>query len=237
MGLYAATDPKLPELSPIWGLVALKSGILANIRFFGGYDSAGRDGLARHPRLPQRNNCPQDGVAAVVEYLVPSPDGRNLIPNELDKDPIGGIAREARADRAAASGDGKAAPGAEAKGGRPALRGLGKLQALLQAAVAYREQIASAAPALGLAAGLETKATPAGALDRASEAFRDKIFHILAQPGKADPKASGTETKASKFDQLRHQFAGAFQRVTESPDDATLPSFDCQRIFSLLGAA
>ena len=41
LGLYAATPKEHRDLSPFWGMVAIRSGILSNIRFYGGYGSTG----------------------------------------------------------------------------------------------------------------------------------------------------------------------------------------------------
>jgi hypothetical protein len=94
VGMFAATSPKQLNLSPLWGMVALKSGILRNIRFYGDYTSVPLERLPRHPGLPAAGNCPQDAIAAVIQYLFPSPDGINFVHNERSKDPIGQIALE-----------------------------------------------------------------------------------------------------------------------------------------------
>jgi hypothetical protein len=95
-GLYAQTNPDHLNLSPFWGMVALKSGILENIRFFGDYASTLQKDFPPHPSLAgsTRDNCPQDAVAAVVQFLFLSPDGANFVPNERKNDPIGDLARK-----------------------------------------------------------------------------------------------------------------------------------------------
>ena len=149
LGLYARSNPDHLELSPIWGMVALKSGVLANIRFFGWYGSREQAGLPRHPQLEARNNCPLDAVAGVVEYLFPSPDGFNLVHNEYRKDPIGQIAREAK--------EGKSPHG-----------GLKKILVLLNAITHYRATIRGNGAGAALdAASLDFRGAAYRILDRA----------------------------------------------------------------------
>ncbi|BDU72098.1 ankyrin repeat domain-containing protein [Mesoterricola silvestris] len=92
-GLYEQTDPGHRELSPLWGMVVARSGILRNLRFFGAYGPEPRTGLPRHPGLPGDRDHPQDPVAGVIQYLFPSPDGVNFVPNQRTKDPIGNLSR------------------------------------------------------------------------------------------------------------------------------------------------
>ena len=103
VGVYADTNPEHRNLSPLWGMVALRSGVLANIRFFGAYSSVPREHL---PPLGPQYECPQDAVCAVMEYLFPSPDGINFVHNELTKDPIGQIAFENKENRKRGGGPG-----------------------------------------------------------------------------------------------------------------------------------
>ena len=51
VGVYAHTRPERLAQSPFWGMAALKSGVLANIRFFGAYGSTPVAGLPPHPQL------------------------------------------------------------------------------------------------------------------------------------------------------------------------------------------
>lgn len=92
MGFYERTDPAHRDLSPVWGMVALRSGLLRNLRFFGDYGPEPRPELPRHPGAGPRDH-PQDAVAGVIQYLFPSPDGVNFVPNERSKDPIGQLSR------------------------------------------------------------------------------------------------------------------------------------------------
>jgi hypothetical protein len=92
LGIYERTNPEHRELSPLWGMAALRSGLLRNLRFFGEYGPEPRQGLPRHPGAGPRDH-PQDAVAGVIQYLFPSPDGENFVPNERTKDPIGALAR------------------------------------------------------------------------------------------------------------------------------------------------
>ncbi|BDU73623.1 ankyrin repeat domain-containing protein [Mesoterricola silvestris] len=128
-GLYEHTEPAHRNLSPLWGMAALESGYLANLRFFGAYGSAPDPRFPRHPALEKvpQDNCPLDATAAVIQYLFPSPDGDNFVLNERAKDPIGAIAREQARHREA--------PGT--------LGGLRKITALLDATTHYRQRLMS----------------------------------------------------------------------------------------------
>jgi len=94
VGIYGQTDPAHRELSPLWGMVSLKSGLLRNLRLYGAYGPAPRADLPRHPGLRGANDHPQDAVAGVIQYLFPSPDGANFVPNQRTKDPIGALSRD-----------------------------------------------------------------------------------------------------------------------------------------------
>ncbi|BDU73622.1 hypothetical protein [Mesoterricola silvestris] len=127
MGLYEHTDPAHRNLSPLWGMAALESGYLANLRFFGAYGSVPNPRFPRHPALEKipQDNCPLNATAAVIQYLFPSPDGDNFVLNERAKDPIGAIAREQALHRKD--------PGM--------LGGLRKITALLDATTHYRQRL------------------------------------------------------------------------------------------------
>ncbi|BDU72278.1 ankyrin repeat domain-containing protein [Mesoterricola silvestris] len=120
--LYLHTHPEHLRLSPLWGMAALRSGVLANFRFFGRYTSVPDP---RFPPFPRASpyDCPQDALSGVVQRLFPSPDGINLVHNERDLDPIGEIAREEKAGRGL---------------------GLRKILALLDATAHYRELLRAA---------------------------------------------------------------------------------------------
>jgi len=94
LGIYGQTAPAHRELSPLWGMVSLKSGLLRNLRLYGAYGPAPLAELPRHPGLHGANDHPQDAVAGVIQYLFPSPDGVNFVPNQRTKDPIGALSRE-----------------------------------------------------------------------------------------------------------------------------------------------
>jgi ankyrin repeat protein len=115
-GIYAATQEGQKENSPLWGMVALNSKILERMRFFGHYNvySDKTDifqneqemqnhlkvlGLWVEPRNPtqptgvektwkQVQDVPQDFMAALLQYLFPSPDGAIFVANERKGDPL-----------------------------------------------------------------------------------------------------------------------------------------------------
>jgi hypothetical protein len=199
--LHLQILPARRELSPFWGMAALKTGVLANVRFFGAYVDVANPAFPAHPGLETRYDQPQDAVSGLVQYLFPSPDGRNLIPNERDNDPIGVIAREQRRPPAPTGGNPVATPPgnapigtiAEDKRKLPApITGLRKLMALLDAADAYRETLQSPAPA-----------TEAGAV------FQDKVRGILAP-------AEGVRLHGRRkkdYEKLRQDFASLMQQA------------------------
>jgi hypothetical protein len=187
LGIYQATAEERRELSPLWGLVALKSGLLAKIRRFGNYTSTPAPGLPPHPQLDPRDNCPQDAIAAVVQYLFPSPDGIYLVHNEYRGDPIGLAAREAVLDRHGPGG----------------LRRIGKL---LEAAVAYRKALVRGFPAP--VAGLETAYGPSRALAEAAKAFEEDVTGILDRKGSRVGHLRGT-----RFPAIRADFARLLQQA------------------------
>jgi hypothetical protein len=94
VGLHGQIVPGHEELSPLWGMVALQSGLLRSLRLFGAYGDQPRADLPRHPSLAGAGDHPQDAVAGVIQYLFPSPDGIQLAPNQRDRDPVGELARD-----------------------------------------------------------------------------------------------------------------------------------------------
>jgi hypothetical protein len=100
-GLWRNTKPEHLEISPLWAFVALKSGLLANLRFFGNYGTVLNPDFPPHPVFSiaedEKPDFPQDAISAVLEYLFPSPNGADFIINEYAKDPIGAIFLEQRA--------------------------------------------------------------------------------------------------------------------------------------------
>jgi len=135
-GLYENTAREYQDISPFWAPIALKSKILERVRFYGSYSSAPNPKYPRHPAfetsekerergiIRETNNCPQDAISAVIQYLYPSPDGHIFVPNERNKDPIGQIVTEHQ----------KKMPG-------PA--GLKKIEALVLGVAAYKGKIKS----------------------------------------------------------------------------------------------
>jgi hypothetical protein len=199
--LHLQTLPARRELSPFWGMAALKTGVLANVRFFGAYADVANPAFPAHPGLDTRYDQPQDAISGLVQYLFPSPDGRNLVPNERDNDPIGLIAREQRQPPAPTGsnpatnppGNTSIGPIAEDKRGLSApVMGLRKLMALLDAADAYREKLQSPSPA-----------TEAG------EAFKEAVTRILAPAVARKEK----QTRKRAFDTLRGNVATMMQQA------------------------
>jgi len=132
-GLLTRTNPEAAQVSPLWGMVALHSGVLQNLRFHGHYASEPDPRFPRHLDLEGARDCPQDAVAGVLQHLFPCPDGVNFVHNERDKDPIGLIAQEQREDRLARH------PG-------PRAGGLRKILALLDATLDYQRSLAPSSP-------------------------------------------------------------------------------------------
>jgi ankyrin repeat protein len=166
-------------------MVALRSGILANIRLFGNYTSSARPELPAHPQLQPNDNCPQDAIAAVVQYLFPSPDGIYLAHNEYRNDPIGLMAREAALDP-----DG---PG-----------GLHRLGRLLQAAGGYRNSLVrNSAGSLAPIAGLEAGDGGSHTLADVSRDFRNAVSAILAGTGSRAGYSRGVQFRTVRADFAR----------------------------------
>jgi len=186
VGVYASTNPGHRNLSPLWGMVALNSGVLANIRFFGAYASVPREHL---PPLAPHYDCPQDATCAVLQYLFPSPDGINFVHNELAKDPIGQIASEARENRK--------------RGGGPG--GLKKILALLDAVTQFKLRL-SPSPALGPTAG---KGPIALGTDGPDLEFREAVYRILDRAG----LSAAAEGEGTAFNRLRRQFSALLQQA------------------------
>jgi hypothetical protein len=74
LGIYENTIVEHRNLSPLWGLVALESGVLANVRFFAHYGPTARPAYPIHPSLVKGpgDDHPQDAISGVVQYLFPS---------------------------------------------------------------------------------------------------------------------------------------------------------------------
>lgn len=83
------------------GFIALKGGVLSNIRRFGNYGLKGWNSQSEvwaHPafkRNPEDEHyrsasfeCPLDAISALVQWLFPSPDGEGFSPNQRQDDPV-----------------------------------------------------------------------------------------------------------------------------------------------------
>jgi len=167
-GLYAQTNPDFRQLSPIWGMVALKGNILARILRFGNYAARPNPRYPRH-WLADPRACPQDAPCALLQHLFQRPDALGLVPLEAREDPVGQIAREARANR-----------GNDTQAG-----GLRRLQPLLDAIVGYRRQLQSLKPGAAGVTDADRRAAVAS--------FLDDVKRILAPPaGPAQPSKEFT---------------------------------------------
>jgi len=93
-GTHTLLKPECSELSPVYGFLALKTGLLSNIRFFGNYGPR-TETYGCHDQIHDQNACPQDGVSALVQQLFPSPDGQNFVANQRMHDPLGNLPPEA----------------------------------------------------------------------------------------------------------------------------------------------
>jgi hypothetical protein len=95
---YNNTKDGYKDISPAWAEIALKSGVTKNIRFFGHYSSEEHPAIKPHPAFNKARdtlklNAPQDGIAALYQYLFPSPNGQILAINQRENDPIGKLGR------------------------------------------------------------------------------------------------------------------------------------------------
>jgi hypothetical protein len=80
-GLFLKFKPEYRVLSPVQGLLALRSGILKNIRFKGYYGTLKPEFLCHNQVInagKKESDCPQDNTTAVIQHLSPSPNGRDL---------------------------------------------------------------------------------------------------------------------------------------------------------------
>jgi ankyrin repeat protein len=97
---YRNTKDEYKNISPAWAEVALQSGVTKNIRFFGHYSSEEHPDIKPHPAFNNERdtlklNAPQDGIAALYQYLFPSPNGQIIAINQRENDPIGKLGRKA----------------------------------------------------------------------------------------------------------------------------------------------
>jgi hypothetical protein len=179
-GLLARTNPEVVRVSPLWGMVALHSGVLQNLRFHGHYGAQPDPRFPGHLDLADAPDCPRDAVAGVLQHLFPCPDGVNFVHNERDKDPIGLIAQEQREDRKKRHA-----------GSRPG--GLGKILALLDATLDYQRILAQ---------------SPHGGHPAADANFQAAVYRILDRRSKSadlDPPASHFNVLRKNFASLMQQ--------------------------------
>lgn len=87
-GLWEATKPEYRHISPLWGFVALESGMLEALRFYGNYTFD-----ISNPKQRKDIAAKDDPVAQLIQKLFPSPDGETLVPNAYIRDPAGFLSR------------------------------------------------------------------------------------------------------------------------------------------------
>ena len=130
LGQLKGLDSKMKfgaeRFSPVYGFLALKTGTLERIRFFGNYGKIYDDQKQfllpnfsehlewQHPAFEIKKTetlseedaaeetarnfgrqfeHPLDSISSLIQWLFPSPDGVNFIPNTRDKDPVGDISK------------------------------------------------------------------------------------------------------------------------------------------------
>ena len=71
--------------------------VLPNLRFLGRYGPDPHPDFPCHPSI-KGNDYPQDALAALIQYLFPSPDGVIVVHNARNGDPIGRLAKNKRFD-------------------------------------------------------------------------------------------------------------------------------------------
>lgn len=94
-GMMSVLHPQYAYLSPVNGLLMLRSTILSNIRFHGNYGPE-KDGYQCHPQITGNNrttDCPHDYRTVLIQYLFPSPGGQ-LAPNSAPSDIIRTLSME-----------------------------------------------------------------------------------------------------------------------------------------------
>lgn len=80
-GIYAATKDRYKYISPFWAMVAVHSGLLEHIRFFGFYK---RDIDQKYDEALLGEDGEKDSIAELLLKLFPSPDGRQFVANGYD---------------------------------------------------------------------------------------------------------------------------------------------------------
>jgi ankyrin repeat protein len=84
-GVHEILKPEFKYLSPVHGFTTLKTGTLANFRFFGSYGEKNVGFECKEPFLSQKD-CPQDATSFFLQRLFPSPDGTNFVANQVKSD-------------------------------------------------------------------------------------------------------------------------------------------------------
>ncbi|MDP3532361.1 MAG: hypothetical protein Q8S31_03630 [Alphaproteobacteria bacterium] len=75
------------QISPLYGFVALNT-YLPNLRFFGHYGTEKENIASYSFTFRSENDFPQDHVASFIQFLFPSFDRINFIPNQISRNPI-----------------------------------------------------------------------------------------------------------------------------------------------------
>jgi hypothetical protein len=81
-GVHEVLKSEFSYLSPIHGFTAIKTGMLANFRFFGFYGEPNSRFPCSKPYL-EKKDCPQDATSSFLQRLFPSPDGVNFVANQV----------------------------------------------------------------------------------------------------------------------------------------------------------
>ncbi len=73
------------QAAPLYGFVALNT-YLKNLRFYGAYGPKNPEVFSPEYKTRPENDCPQDHVASLIQWLFPSFDGHNFVANQLHQD-------------------------------------------------------------------------------------------------------------------------------------------------------
>jgi len=93
-GVHEWINPEYSFLSPINGSLLIGTDTLAHRRFYGNYGpkKSGFDCMENasriHQILVERDDCPQDYTAELIQRLFPSQDGANFVANQVESDPV-----------------------------------------------------------------------------------------------------------------------------------------------------
>lgn len=99
-GTHALVEESHSYLSPIYGLILLRSTLIENYRFFGNYGPK-KEGLSCFDRttlgheLREIDDCPQDYFSEFLQKFLTSPDFGNIDPNPLKGDIVNRLTPEA----------------------------------------------------------------------------------------------------------------------------------------------